>query len=90
MVVFLLIKILLTIFYSFIIIISPILFSCLFLTIMIGFIGAFIERTIKAFYVYSSMGHVGFMLVGLALLTSSGLNATFHYLAIYIISSFVM
>jgi len=90
MVVFLLFKICLTIFYSFIILVSPILFFCAILSVMIGFIGAFVERTIKAFYVYSSMGHVGFMLVGFALFTTSGLNATFHYLIIYIISSFIM
>jgi len=90
MVIFLLFKICLTIFYSFIILIAPILFLCAIFSIIIGFIGAFIERTIKAFYVYSSMGHVGFMLSGFALFTTSGLNATFHYLIIYVISSFVM
>lgn len=90
MVIFLLVKILLTVFYSFTLIVTPILFFCAILTIFIGLLGAFAERFTKAFFVYSSMGHVGFMLVGLSLFTTSGLGATFHYLAVYIISSFIM
>ena len=90
MVIFLLVKIFLTIFYSFTIIITPILFGCAVFTIVIGLTGAFAERFTKAFYVYSSMGHVGFMLVGLGLFTISGFSATFHYLAVYILSSFIM
>ena len=90
MVIFLLVKIFLTIFYSFTILVTPIIFGCAVLTIIIGLTGAFAERFTKAFFVYSSMGHVGFMLVGLGLFTTSGLNATFHYLAVYIISSFIM
>lgn len=53
-----------------------------------GRIGAFIEKNIKRFFVYSSMGHVGFMLVGLSLITLEGASAMFHYLAVYILSSF--
>jgi len=90
MVVFLLVKLTFTIFYSFTIVITPILFFCAVISILVGLIGAFAERFIKAFYVYSSMGHVGFMLIGLSLFTTSGLNATFHYLAVYILSSFIM
>lgn len=90
MVIFLLVKIMFTIFYSFIILVTPILFGCAVLTILVGLTGAFAERFTKAFYVYSSMGHVGFMLVGVGLFTTSGLSATFHYLAVYIISSFIM
>ena len=90
MVIFLLVKILLTIFYSFTILVTPILFICAILTILVGLIGAFAERFTKAFFVYSSMGHVGFMLIGLGLFTTSGLSATFHYLAVYIVSSFIM
>ena len=55
-----------------------------------GRIGAFIEKNIKRFFVYSSMGHVGFMLLGLGLATKEGLSSTFHYLPVYIITSFIM
>ena len=59
-------------------------------SILMGRIGAFIEKNIKRFFVYSSMGHVGFMLVGLSLITLEGSSAMFHYLAVYILSSFSM
>ncbi len=36
------------------------------------------------------MGHVGFMLIGLAFFSIEGASATFHYIFIYILSSFVM
>lgn len=60
------------------------------LTLIIGIIGAFSEKRIKPFFVYSSMGHVGFILVSISLGTLDGTVATFNYLFIYILSSFVM
>ena len=60
------------------------------LTIVIGIIGAFSEKIIKPFFIYSSIGHVGFILVGLSLGTIDGAIATFHYLFVYVLSSFVM
>ena len=60
------------------------------LSIAVGRVGAFSEKTIKRFFVYSSRGHVGFMLVGLSLNTIDGYVATFHYLAVYVLTSFVM
>jgi hypothetical protein len=55
-----------------------------------GIIGAFSEKRIKPFFVYSSIGHVGFMLVGISLGTLDGTIATYHYLLVYILSSFVI
>ena len=60
------------------------------LSIITGILGAFSEKTIKRFFVYSSMGHVGFRLIGFSLGTIEGSIAAFHYLFIYILSSFVM
>ncbi len=60
------------------------------LTVLFGMLGAFSEKGIKRFFVYSSMGHVGFILIGLALSTGEGLSSTFHYLPLYIITSFIM
>ena len=59
------------------------------LSIFVGRIGAFTEKRIKRFFVYSSRGHVGFRLIGLGLTTLEGSAARFHYLAVYILSSFV-
>jgi len=72
------------------IILNPLFFLIAIFSIFFGLLGAFSERFIKPFFVYSSMGHVGFMLVSLSLFTYSGISATFHYLAIYIISSYIM
>lgn len=58
-------------------------------SIFVGMLGAFSEKQIKTFFVYSSMGHVGFILIGLGLNTLEGSSATFTYLAIYVLSSFV-
>jgi len=60
------------------------------LSIVVGRVGAFSEKIIKRFFVYSSRGHVGFRLRGLGLATLEGASARFHYLAVYILSSFVM
>jgi NADH:ubiquinone oxidoreductase subunit 2 (subunit N) len=90
MVIFFLFKLLLVMFYPFISIITPLFFLFSVLSIIVGLFGAFTEKYVKAFYVYSSMGHVGFLLVALSLFTFSGISATFHYLAVYIVSSFLM
>jgi NADH:ubiquinone oxidoreductase subunit 2 (subunit N) len=60
------------------------------LSVLFGMIGAFSEKGIKRFFVYSSMGHVGFMLVALSLSSFNGISAAFHYLPVYIITSFIM
>jgi len=53
-------------------------------------LGAFSEKVIKRFFVYSSIGHVGFMLIGFAINTLKGYSAAFHYLSIYVLSSFII
>jgi len=73
---------------------SPILLV-LFITlglfsIFVGRVGAFSKKEIKGFFVYSSIGHVGFILIGLGLNTIEGSSAMMSYLAIYILTSFVM
>lgn len=58
-------------------------------SIFVGRVGAFSEKLIKSFFVYSSRGHVGFRLIGVGLNTLEGASATFTYLVIYILTSFV-
>lgn len=64
------------------------LFSGL-LSIIMGIYGAISETKIKRFFVYSSMGHVGFMLLGLSTGTLHGISASLIYLIIYIFSAFI-
>lgn len=70
--------------------IGPFFIFCGLFSIIAGMIGAFVEKTIKRFYVYSSMGHVGFMLVAIGLCSLQGFIASLHYLAIYVGSSYIM
>ncbi len=89
-VLFLLFKFLNTFLHSFSLITLILFFVIGVLSILVGRVGAFSEKLIKRFFVYSSMGHVGFRLVGLGLMSIEGASARFHYLAVYILSSFVM
>jgi len=59
------------------------------LSIFVGIIGAFSEKLSKRFFVFSSIGHVGFMLIGFSMITAEGFNSSFHYLFVYIVSSFI-
>jgi NADH:ubiquinone oxidoreductase subunit 2 (subunit N) len=79
-----------TFFHGYRLLLTPFLIFCGVLSVLFGMIGAFVEKYIKRFFVYSSMGHVGFMLIGLSLFSLEGISATFHYLPVYIISSFIM
>jgi len=90
MIFFALTKFLFTLFHAYFYILLPFLIFVSVLSVLFGMIGAFAEKGIKRFFVYSSMGHVGFMLLGLSLSTREGLSATFHYLPVYIITSFIM
>lgn len=87
---FLFFKFSLTFLYPFYLILTPFFLVIAFLSILFGILGAFTEKVIKRFFVYSSMGHVGFMLIGLAFPFLDAASATFHYLPIYVISSFIM
>lgn len=69
-----------------------ILFTFLFaglLSIFVGRIGAFLEKRIKRFFIYSSRGHVGFRLAGFSSLNKEGVFSVFHYIPIYRLSSFL-
>lgn len=90
MVIFLLFKLSLVVFAPYTILLTPLFLFVAVFTVFIGLIGALAERFVKPFFVYSSMGHVGFMLAGLSLFSLSGYSSTFHYLGVYILSSFLM
>jgi NADH:ubiquinone oxidoreductase subunit 2 (subunit N) len=90
MIFFAIAKFLISMFHAYSFVFLPFLIFISVLSVLFGMIGAFAEKGIKRFFVYSSMGHVGFMLLGLSLSTREGLSATFHYLPVYIITSFIM
>jgi NADH:ubiquinone oxidoreductase subunit 2 (subunit N) len=90
MIFFALFKLLFTVFYTYKLVTIPVLLFTGVLSVLFGMIGAFSEKVIKRFFIYSSMGHVGFMLVALSLSTFNGVTAAFHYLPVYIITSFIM
>ena len=45
------------------------------------------QRKIKSLVAYSSISHVGFMLIAFSALTSDGIQALFFYLIIYVMTS---
>ena len=53
-------------------------------SMMLGAFGAIGQRNIKRLMAYSSIGHVGYALVGLAAGTAEGINGVVIYLAIYL------
>jgi len=59
------------------------LFSALF-CFFVGSFGAIAQRKIKRFLVYSSIGHIGFILLGLSTHSVIGLQSVFFYLLLYL------
>jgi NADH:ubiquinone oxidoreductase subunit 2 (subunit N) len=66
---------------------TPILLVVGILSVRAGRLGAFGERETKRFLVYSSRGHVGFRLLGVALSRLVGIAASLHYLPVYLASA---
>ncbi|MBT6202738.1 MAG: NADH-quinone oxidoreductase subunit NuoN [Rhodospirillaceae bacterium] len=54
-------------------------------SMFLGAVGAIGQHNIKRLMAYSSIGHVGFALVGLAAGTAEGINGVAIYLAIYVV-----
>jgi NADH:ubiquinone oxidoreductase subunit 2 (subunit N) len=89
-IIFFLLNIFLTVFDNLKYIWQPIFFILSVLSIIISIIGAFSEKVFKRFFIYSSIGHVGFMVLGISVLNYEGIQGTIDYLIIYIISSFII
>ena len=56
-------------------------------SMVVGSFGALMQTNIKRLMAYSSIGHVGFMLVGLAAGMESGIQAMLVYMVIYMVMS---
>jgi len=57
-------------------------------SMVLGSLAAIGQTNIKRLMAYSSIGHMGYALIGLAAGTQAGVQATLIYLAIYIVMSF--
>lgn len=60
-----------------------------FLSILTGIFIIFSEKNTKLFFIYSSIGHVGYILIGLGLNTVQGIAGAIIYLIVYCISAFI-
>ena len=60
------------------------------LSFLSGMLGAFSEKYLKKFIIYSSIGHVGFLLMGLPFFILEGSSVTINYLIVYILSSIIL
>lgn len=87
--IFLLIKLLVFYFYFLYTEWSALLLFSGITSIIVGIYGAISETRIKRFFVYSSMGHVGFMLLGISEGGVHGVLATIIYLMIYTVTVFI-
>ncbi len=54
------------------------------LSVVIGALGALAQRNIKRLLAYSSIGHVGFALIGLAAASEAGVRSLLIYSAVYL------
>lgn len=59
------------------------------LSFIVGMLGAFSEKYLKKFIIYSSIGHVGFLLMGLPFFLLEGSSITINYLIVYVLSSII-
>nr|AGR42885.1 NADH dehydrogenase subunit 2 [Ostreococcus tauri]AGR43057.1 NADH dehydrogenase subunit 2 [Ostreococcus tauri]AGR43143.1 NADH dehydrogenase subunit 2 [Ostreococcus tauri]AGR43229.1 NADH dehydrogenase subunit 2 [Ostreococcus tauri] len=72
-------------FYELALLWQPVIIASGMLSLLVGAFGAFAQKKIKRLLVYSSIGHLGYMLLGLSCLTIEGLQSMLAYLIFYII-----
>jgi NADH-quinone oxidoreductase subunit N len=60
------------------------------LSMALGALAAIGQKSIKRLMAYSSIGHMGYALMGLAAGTAAGVQGTLVYMAIYVVMSFGM
>jgi NADH-quinone oxidoreductase subunit N len=58
------------------------------ISMLLGSLAAIGQTSIKRLMAYSSIGHMGYALIGLAAGTQAGVQATLVYIAIYLVMSF--
>ena len=76
--------------YSILVQIGPttnVILICAAISIIYGAIGALNQTRIKRLLAYSGIGHMGFILFGVAMGSFEGIQASFIYMIIYVIMS---
>ena len=81
-------KLIYTTFFDLYFIWQPVLITTATLTILFSSIAALYQKKIKRFLAYSSINHVGYMLMSLGTGTLLGVHAFFLYIFIYILTMF--
>jgi NADH-quinone oxidoreductase subunit N len=66
---------------------QPVIWLAAALSMIVGAVSALVQTNIKRLMAYSSIGHVGYALIGLAAGTAEGVQSVLVYLAIYLIMS---
>jgi len=74
-------------FYDFMASWQQIFILCSFASMLIGAFGALQQKKIKRLLAYSSIGHVGYMLIGVTTGTLEGVQGLLVYIAIYMVMS---
>jgi proton-translocating NADH-quinone oxidoreductase chain N len=64
---------------------QPIILTCSFLSMLVGSLAALSQNKIKRVLAFSSVGHVGYMLLATCCGTVEGIQAVCLYLAIYVV-----
>ena len=77
-------------FYTFISTWENFIILCSIISMIVGTIGALKQKRIKRLLAYSSIGHVGYMLIALSTGTLEGINNLLLYMIIYLIMSIQM
>jgi len=57
------------------------------ITLLVGTFGAIYQTNLKRLLAYSTISHIGFILIGFSIGSASGLNSVFLYLIIYVLLS---
>lgn len=60
------------------------------MTMVVGVVGAYKQRRVKRFMAYSSIGHIGYMLIGVGMLKEEGMSSIVAYSIVYIMSNYVI
>lgn len=77
-------------FFSYFVVFKNIFLICGILSVLIGSLLALQQKRLKRLLIYSSISHVGFMLLGYATGTLVGITAVFYYIIFYIITGFLI
>jgi len=77
-------------FFDYFIVFKNIFLFCGILSVLIGSLLALRQKRLKRLLIYSSISHVGFMLLGYSTGTLLGVTAVFYYMIFYILTGFLI